>query len=120
MSTSPPAVGRSRRSVSIDRPSLREFGGAVPLAAVPAAVIAFRFFSLPREESPSLVPLELSLRFDRASLRAWLVESGSIEEARETADRFGEKARKELEEIPASSAKTVLNEIASYVVNRKS
>ncbi len=64
--------------------------------------------------------IESSEAEDRASLRAWLVESGSIEEARETADRFGKKARKELEEIPASSAKTVLNEIASYVVNRKS
>ncbi|MDG2381470.1 MAG: polyprenyl synthetase family protein [Pirellulaceae bacterium] len=64
--------------------------------------------------------LESSKTEHRANLRSWLDQSGVLDEARQTADQFATKASKELEQLPPSLAQTVLNEIASYVVNRKS
>lgn len=55
----------------------------------------------------------------RETLEAWLPHSDALQYARQKATQYAEAARRELSELPSSPAKTVLDQLAEFVVDRR-
>jgi octaprenyl-diphosphate synthase len=54
----------------------------------------------------------------RAALRPYLVQSGALSYAKQRAEEFAARARAELESLPASECRSVLDSLTERVVNR--
>jgi octaprenyl-diphosphate synthase len=54
----------------------------------------------------------------RGSLQAWFDRYGAVEYARQTAHRFAEDARRQLDGLPDSVAKSTLRDLTDFVVGR--